>query len=1375
MSNAAFNKPTSETYLNITDYMANAMKQEQVSANLKIENETNNNLNTEKSLHPKDNKIQSISFTLNSNMKPQSYKINENLYDPTDPTRIASIKEHKAFDGNDKIVNIKPVENDVVSKTKAFEDVTFIKTKENNNMTESLTTFDKTFNNSALEFTDANPSSSPVKYERVKIDNDTDFQEKRDFLNNINKSDDSINLKRNKFMSMDEITPSTIQISTIITKNISESSENYAASRAINLKTSVLVNKITRALPKDEELDHYGSKAITHENDPLNLNNILIENESTKSKYVTLVLSYGYSPQLFTKSISSKELKEAVTSPVPKAEIKQFFITPDKISRGSVYFPAPTKAAHEVTKTPINAETGEPYLLRTDIQNLWNSLQDMTDKSAERTVNTIQTNQPVSNVGTVKTLLHTGKLPSPTTELDVNYHLRASSTKDFKLSQQSYTQIPEYLGNYETVKHLLTNAEVIQNSSKTQINSLIRKPVHNITQVNTTYKPLLRTGLDWYTTKLNRQTFDTESEKRNDYSSIYNYKSNLTKHINESSTSGGNIEGYVVSKLHLVPEIMERVTHNDSVASMMPGKEETMLIQRLYSKDMNNGKPDMYNTLTNAYSTAKKDKESIKNSTPMEQSFVDDNKYEHYVLATNMLRFFLQATHSYSNIRPPTTTVRSTVESISYSTLSDETVTRSTKKIKRHRNTKHPKTNANTTTGPRRTTIRKKRRRTRKRIVYNTYEPTMYEDLEMAYTKELRKKVTQVEPTRANGEEEFGELLKSSDHVHIGDVTAILPWPVYFPTPSTTRQLNVRGKLELSHILRQPKRKNADSTSNKSMNTVGNMNMKVKPRPTRLRVFSALYKNHMDTTERMTSLPGPRIDSVPVTVSMLGPKSTHLVKFNHYETVTTMEPTRLLKDEIHNNMKTIPVQPIQIIFHKSSVRNAFTSTLLPPETPKPRKFIYRLATRKPERKLTFYQGFGKIYEKPTHFPMFGDIYMRTADTTKNVKSPTIHNNITKAARNENKMAEDKITAFMKATRASNMKILLFRKNDPKVSKINQFQTKKIMTDITYSPYVKRGPTATFAAKRFQLSKKKKIKMGVSGKKPLRTKFAPSNVEVESAIDTNVDFAKKDHISLNSQKKSDVIKKVINKSQRIKGILMDPLDPSYKTMLLPEKVIPKFKVKKVHYSVVEKNLLATNRKELLFNNMMTTARINFFDELAARNNIQTYTVHSAKPLLSRQILLRPKFANIDNVVRITQMPPFETTKKYTHSKLNAIDFFEQHKPAVLNLLQNKKEFRALAPSTWDNNVNVLEKPHYFPIMNGINSESKYRMPTRGFLVPEGKYFLESSMESFREAAMAMPSPAPTRYQMHYVTPLKPRRSRRTIYFLSPTASYIQYFK
>lgn len=1387
MSNAAFNKPTLETSLNITDYMANAMKQELVSANLKIENETHNNLNTEKSLHPKDNKIQSISFPLNSNMKPQSYKINENLYDPTETTRIASIKEH-TFDGNDKSVNIKPVENDVVSKTKSFEDVTFIKTKENNNMTESLTTFDKTFNNSALELTDVNLSSSPVKYERGKINNDTDFQEKRDFLNNINKSDDSINLKRNKFMSMDEISPSTIKISTIITRNTSESSENnYAASRAINLKTSVLVNKITRALSKDEKLDHYGPKANRHENDLPNLNNILIENESTKSKYVTLVLSYGYSPQLFTKSISSKELKQAVTSPVPKAEIKQFFIMPDKISRDTLYFPAPTKAAYEVTKTPINAETGEPYLLRTVIQDLWNSLQDMTDKSAERIVNTIQTNQPVSNAGTVKTLLHTGKLPSPTTELDVNYHLRASSTKDFKLSQQSYTQIPEYLGNYETVKHLLTNAEVIKKSSKKQIrkgyvpimilthtpiNSLITKPVHNIIQVNTTYKPLLSTEFDWYTTKINRQTFDTESEKRNDYSSAYNYKSNLTKHINESTTFGGNIE-ISGTKLHLVPEIVERVTNNDSVSSMMPGKGETMLIQRLYSKDMNNGKPDIYNTLTNAYSTTKKDKESIKNSTPMKQSLVVDNKYENYLLATNMLRFFLQATHSYSNIRPTTTTVRSTVERISYSTLSDETVTRSTKKIMRHRNTKHPKTNANTTTGPRRTTIRKKRRRTRKRIVYNTYEPTMYEDLDMAYTKVLRKKVTQVKPPRANGEEEFGELLKSSDHVHIGDVTAILPWPAYFPTPSTTRQLNVRGKLELSHILRQTKRKNTDSASNKSMNTVGNMNMKVKPRPTRLHVFNALYKNHMDTTERMTSSPGPHIDSVPVIVSILGPKSTRLVKFNHYETVTTMEPTRLLKDEIYNNMKATPVQPIQIIFRKSSVRNAFTSTLLPPETPKQKKIIYRLATRKPEKKLTFYQGFGKIYEKPTHFPLFGDIYMRTTDTTKNVQSPTIHNNINKAARNENKIAEDKITAFMKATRASNMKILLFRKNDPKVSKINQFQTKKIMTDITNSPYVKRGPTATFAAKRLQLSKKKKTKMGASGKKLLRTKFAPSNVEVESTIDTNVDFTNIDHISLNAQKKSDVIKKVINKSQRIKGILMDPLDPSYKSMLHPVKVIPKVKLKKVHYSVVEKNLLTTNREELLFSNMMTTARINFFDELAARNNIQTYIVRSAKPLLSRQILLRPKFANIDNVVRITQIPPFETTKKYTHSKLKAIDFFQQRKPFMLNLLQNKKEFRALAPSTWDNNVNVLEKPHYFPIMNGINSESKYRMPTRGFLVPEGKYFLESLMESSREAAM--PSPAPTRYQMHYVTPLKPRRSRRTIYFLSPTASYIQYFK
>lgn len=784
------------------------------------------------------------------------------------------------------------------------------------------------------------------------------------------------------------------------------------------------------------------------------------------------------------------------------------------------------------------------------------------------------------------------------------------------------------------------------------------------------------------------------------------------------------------------------------------------------SKNMNDGKPDIYNALTNAYSTTKMDEQTKKDKTSFKLNYVVDNKYEHSAVADDLSRIFVETT-------PKSTTVDRTVGSIAYSILSDETVTKSTNKIKRHRKTNDPKTYSTTTTEPQRTTVRKKRRRTRKRIVYNTYEPTIYEDLEAPFTDTLRKKIKQVKPTRSNSEEIFGDLLKSSDHVHIGDATAILPWPVYFSTPNTTRQANVRGKIELSHIIRQTKLKTTENASKKLINTIGNLDINIEQRPTQLPVFNTLYRNHIAATEKMTSSLGSHVDSVPVIVAVMDPKSTSSINFNHYETVTITVPPRLLESKIHNNMETNTVLPKRLLYPKSPVHNAFTGTLLPLETLEQKKLIYHSVSRKPEKKLTFYQGFGKIYEKPTQFPIFGDIYKRTAYTTNNVNNPGgNHDNITKTARSENNIAEDKITAFMKATRSSNMKILLFRRNDPKVSKINQFRPRKI----TYSPDVKRDPTAGFAENRLQLSKKRYSKIGTSGKKSLRSKL-PSKLEFASTIDTNVDFNLEDLVSSNVQKKSDLIKNVINKSQNIKGGLLDFLDTSDKTKLYPIQVMPKFKVKKTHHSKAGNNLYTMYPKELIsYNkNKIATARINFFDKLA-KNNIKTYIVHSAKPLLSRQILLRPKFANIDNTLRITQMPPIETMEKDIHYKLNAIDFFKNRKPVAFNLLHNKKEIKAKAPNRWNNNLNILEKPFYFPIMNRkprIDSDSEFRIPTRGFLVPEEKYFLESPMESFREAAILMPPQVPT--VTRYVTPSKPRRSRRTIYFLSPTASYIEYFK
>lgn len=948
-------------------------------------------------------------------------------------------------------------------------------------------------------------------------------------------------------------------------------------------------------------------------------------------------------------------------------------------------------------------------------------------------------------------------------------------------SVSSDKQTPEDFGRYETLNNLLTYKKGKQNQSKKQITkgyvpimtftytpktSLITKPDQNVNKMSTTYSPLVRTGFDLYTAQINKQTFDTEFEKRNDYLSARNYKSNSKKYIDKSTPLGANKEEYIVTT-YSAPEIVEKVTNNNSVPQRKLEKEETLLKERLNLKNMEDGKPDIYNALTNAYSPTKTDEKTVKDKTSTKLDYVVDNKYEHSAVTDDLSRIFVEAT-------PKSTTVGRTVGSITYSILPNEAVTKSTKKMKRYRKTNHPKTYGTTTTEPQRTTARKKRRRTRKRIVYNTYEPTIYEDLEAPFTDTLRKKVKQVKPTRANSEEILGDLLKSSDHVHIGDATAILPWPLYFSTPSTTKQVNVRGKIELSHIIRQTKLKTTESASKKLINTVGNLDITIEQRPTQLPAFNTLYRNHIGATERITSSLGSHVDSVPVIVAVMGPKSTSSVNFNHYEMVTTTVPTRLLESGIHNNMETNTVPPQQLLYPKSPVYNAFTGTLLPLEKLKQKKLIYHSVSRKPEKKLTFYQGFGKIYEKPTQFPIFGDIYKRTAYTTNNVNnSGGIHDNITKTARSENNIAEDKITAFMKATRSSNMKILLFRRNDPKISKISQFRPRKV----TYSPDVKRGPTAGFAENRLQLSKKRYSKIGTNGKKSFRSKFVPSKLEFASAIDTNVDFNLEDLVSSNVQKKSDLIKNVISKSRNIKEGFLDSLDTSDKTKLYPVQVMPKFKVKKTHHSIAENNLYTIYPKELISynNNKMATARINFFDKLA-KNNIKTYIVHSAKPLLSRQILLRPKFANIDNTLRITQMPPIEPIEKDIHYKLNAIDFIKNRKPVAFNLLHNKKEIKAKAPNRWNDNLNILGKPFYFPIMNRkprIDSDSEFRIPTRGFLVPEEKYFLESPMESFREAAILMPPQVPT--VTRYVTPSKPRRSRRTIYFLSPTASYIEYFK
>lgn len=1418
ISNAAINKKTSEILSNKKDYLTNSLKQELSMANLKIDNVTSNNMSTAKSLDRKDNKIQSMSLTLDSNIKPQSYKMNKNLLDPIKSTQDLSIKERKTIDVNDKNIDIKIMKSGTISTTKTSEEVTSTKTNKFNKITESLT-LNNTFNNSVLRLTDANLSSHMWKYESVTIEDDPNFLEKRVLLDNIRKKDeitnentfyttnsdeikkysksalfnatesfvtDNVNLKRDKLITMDKILPSTVDVSTTVLKTISESSENnYAASRLTNFKTSVLLNKSTRALTKKEEFDHFRSKDNIHKDNLLNFNNTHIDNNSTKSKYVTPVLSHRYFPQLFAKTVLSKELKEDVTSPIPTPVMKQFSIVPDNALVGSVHFPVFTKATHEVT--PVNTGTLESYFSQTNIQDLWKSLQDIIDTSANRDVNTIQANRSVMNVETTNTISHSSKSSLPAIEAHFNDHYGASSTEKTKLSRYSYKQIPEDSGKYKNIKHLFTNEEVIQNQSKKDItkgyvpimtftttpkNTLITKPVGNIVKMRKMYKPSSRIGFDLYTTETDRQNVNTKPERRNDNSSLTNYTSNSKTNINKSSFSEANIESTIASKL------TKKITNYDSVSLKAPEKEKNVLKPILKSKNINNSKLDIENAFTKEYVTKHEDKETVKNSTLVKHSSVVGNKYEHSAVADDMLRILVQATHSYPNIQPKAATERSTQESILYSLLSNKTITRSTKKITRHRNTIHPKSDDSTTTGPRRTTVRKKRRRTTKRIIYNTYEPTMYEDLDIAFTDDLQKQATQVKPTRANGEEILGDFLKSSDHVHIGDVTAILPLPVYFPTPSTTRQVNVRGKIELAHIIRQTKIKNTESASNKSMNSVANTDLKIKPRPTRLPAFNNLYKNYMDATERMISLPETHIDSVPVIVSNKGPKPTRLVNFNHYETIITTEPTRLLENGIQNSIEN-PVQSKQFIYRNGPGRNEFTGTLLPPETSKPRKRnIHRSVMRKAKKKLTFYQGLGKIYEKPTHFPIFGDVYQRTAYFTKNVKNPVIYDNIVKAATNENNIAEDKFTAFMKATRSSNKKILLFRKNDPRLSKINQIQTKQLMSDITYPPAVKQGPTARFAVKQFPLAKKNNYKMSMDGKNHLRAKFVPSNLEIARTTDSNVDFTVKDLITTDAQKSPNMIKNIINKPQRIMGMLLDPLDPRIKTKLYPVKVIPKYKVKKVYHSAAENNVLTENPKEFILDNMnrMATARIHFFDELT-RNNKKTYIVHSAKPSLSRQILLRPKFANIDNAIRITQVPPIE---KSTYSKLIPIEMFENRMPMGFNLAHNnKKQIRRLVSNIRDNNLNILEDPIYFPLMNKKargNSETKYGMSTRGFLVPEEKYFLERPMESFREAAIPMPPPTPySRYQMHPVTPSKPRRSRRTIFFLSPTASYIEYFK
>lgn len=1415
ISNAAVNKQNSETLSsNMTDYVANSMKQELALANLNTDTETYNTMHTARSLDPKDNKIQSVFVTPNSNhIQPQNNKTNENLQHPTESTQVLSTNEHKSFDVSNKNVNIKIMDNVMISKTNTSEKVTSIETKEYNSITEPVTTLlDYTFNNSIVGLTDANLLSPPRKYESMENVNDEDFQEKKDLLNNKSKNgetinhnmfqtthsikryskwsilnatertiNDSVDLLSDKYMYVDKISPSTDEVPSTVTKSKFDYSENnHAESRVINLKTSVLMNKIRKDLIKDEEFDHYRYKNKKHEGGLLNLDITRTGNESIVAKFVIPDISRKSIDQLFADTVLSKELNGAVTSSAPQSENKKKSIAPYNVSIDSFYFPASINAVHKVTKNVISVETGEPYLIKMNIKDLWNSVPGAVDTSADRDINTIQVNQSVSNVDNVNNVLYSGKSTLPAIETDVNYKSITLTTDEMKLNKPSDKQIPNNFDKYKTIKHLFTNKDIISNPSNKQItkgyvpimtvtypskNTLITKPVPSIIKMSKTYKPLLRMGFNFYTTKTNSQTDDAEPGKRNDISSASFYIPNSKKYSSKSTPSLGNIE-------HLAPE----VTNYKDVPSKTPGKEKKVLKPK--SKNLNNGKSGSDHLLINPYSTKQMDKEIVKSSTtPKKQSsLIGNSKFQQSAEADDILRFFLQSTHSHLNIRPKAATERSTIESISI--LSNKAVMRSTKKIMRHRSTKYPKTFGSTTTAPRKTTDRKKRRRTSKRIVYNTYEPTMYEDLEIDFTDKLSKKGSQVKPTRANGEEILNELLKSSDHVHIGDATAILPWPLYFPTPSTTRQVNVRGKIELSHIVRQINHINKESVSNKSMKSVGNIDLKIKSKPTRLPVFDAIYRKHMDATEKMTVL---RETYIPQFVSVIGSKPTRLINFNHYETVTKTAPTRFNnnKNEIHNNMETTPLQTKQVIYRNDPVRNVFTSTLLPPETPKSKnRNIHHSARGKTEKKLTFYQGFGQIYEKPTHFPIFGDVYKRTADTTKKVKSPTIHDNFNWAATNENNVAEDKATAFMKATRSSNMKILLFRKNDPRVSKINQFQTKKVTGEKMYSSTAKRGPLAGFAYKQLHLDKKNISKVSTGGRKNFRTNFLSS--KLDSTTDTNVDFTLNDLTISNLQKSSDLIKNVINQSQKINGILLDPLDPSAKTKLYQKNNIPKYKVKKVHFNVAENNLLMMNPKELMLNNMkgMPTARKKFFDELA-RNNMKTYIVHSAKPSLSRQILLRPKFANIDNAVTITQVPPTEAIKKGTRSKLVASDLFEKHEPVAFNLVQNnKKQIRGLAPNQWDNNLNILEKPVYFPIMNRkdrFNSKNKYGRSTRGFLVPEEKYFLESPLESFREAAIALPPPEPTsRYQMHYVTPLKPRRSRRTIFFLSPTASYLEYF-
>lgn len=1419
ISNAAVNKHFSETSSNMTDYVANSLKQELALANLNIDNETSNTMNTSKNLDPKDHKIKSISIALNSNIKPKDNKINENSYIPIESTQVSSINEPKN-------VNIKSKENEVISKPNPSEEFTSNETKEyNNKIIKSVPTLDKTFNNSMLGLTYANLSSPQWKYESVENVNHVDFQEKRDLLKDFSQSgdiinqnmsynahlgtinkyskydsfnatesliNDSIDLKGDKSVNMSEVSPSTFEVSSTIKNNTFESSENnFVQSKVTNLKTSLTMNKITRALTKDKKIDRYRSNKNINEDGFQNFNNTSKRYESTIGKYVTPIVSHRSTHQLFAKSLLSNELNGSDTSQAPV-----FSILPDRVSTGSVNFPSSAKAANEV-KTLLNAETKKPYLLQTKVQVLWNSLQDMIDTSSDHDVNTIQTGQSLSNTLTANTIFHTGKSVLPAAGADVNKLSKTSNTEDIdKLRRNSYKQMSEDFGKNKTLKHLFTNDEITLKTSAEQItkgyvpimtftdpskNVLITKAVLNIIKKNNTNIPSSTIGYNLYTNKINSQTVDTEPKQRNHKTSASNYIPYSKKFIRKSTPSGANIEGYIVSKLiHLVPEIVEKVTNYDNIPSNAPDIDRTVIKPILNVENMHNGKSNTFHILSNTYSTKLSNKEMVETSTPkIVNSLVGNNNYEHSAMVNDMLRLFLQPTQSYPNIQPNIATEQNTVESISYSTLPNITVMRSTKKMKRHRNTKYPNTDDTTTTAPRKSTVRKKRRRTSKRIVYNTYEPTMYEDLEIDFTDKLGKKGTQVKPTRANGEEILGELMKSSDHVHIGDATAILPWPVYFPTPSTTRQVNVRGKIELSHIVRQKTLKNNENASNKSMNSVGNIEIKT---PTRLPVFNTFYRKHMDATEKMTSLSEPHITSVPVFVSFKGHKPNRLVNLNHYEMVITTEPTRWLEKKIQNNVEIIPVQSKQIMYRNGPSRNAFTSTLLPPETPKSRRHnIHRSVTRKVAKNLSFYQGLGKIYEKPTHFPIFGDVYKYAADTIKNVRSTAVHDNFIKTATNENNIAVDKATAFMKATHSSNMKILLFRRNDPRVSKINQFQTRKVMGDITYSPNAKRGPTARFAIKQFQLGKKNNSKMRMGGKKSLRNnKFLISKVDVASTTDTNVDFTLKDFITSNVRKSTEIIKNVISKSQRIKGMLFDPLDPRVKTKLYPVKIVPKYKIKKVHLSVDDNNMRTVKPKELILNNInrkLDNARKKFFDELA-RTNMKTYIVHSAKPSLSRQILLRPKFESIDNA-RITQVPPIEPTEKDTRPNLIAIDFLENRMPIAFNLMQtnNKHQLKALAPNTRENRFNVLENPLYFPIMNRksrVNLESKYGMSTRGFLVPEEKYFLESPAESFREAPVAMPPPAPsTSHQMH-VTPLKPRRSRRTIFFLSPTASYIEYF-